>query len=69
MSTQEETKPTTAEFIHWRGTPEGVCERKDSKADSRSVVQGRTTITYSGEAGFIGNVTCTTCRRYARSQR
>lgn len=55
-------------LVHWQGTPEGVCERKDSKADQRvTTQQNGTTITDTAEASHPENITCTFCREIERA--
>lgn len=54
-------------ITHWRSTPPGRCARKDARVDRRTSysLTGSglaTTITYSGEADHLRNVTCGACR-------
>lgn len=59
---------TLARTVHWSGTPEGVCERKDTKADAYyPVTQPNVggTVGFSALADHPGNVTCPTCRAEA----
>jgi hypothetical protein len=54
-------------MIHWVGTPEGYCSRKDEKEDHtvskyQTKDGGSGTIIYSALANFLGNVNCPRCR-------
>lgn len=55
-------------LIHYAAVPEGVCDRKDSKADERTERVGLrgATITHTASASHLENVTCLRCRRWAR---
>jgi hypothetical protein len=60
------TKDTRRRLIHWAGTPQGACVRKDSKVDQAVKQQGETTITQTAEATHPENVTCKVCRKAER---
>lgn len=52
--------------IHWAVTPAGICRKKDSKENERTVeLSSGGSITYMAAASFIENVTCTVCACYA----
>lgn len=66
-------------LIHWSGTPTGVCERKDQKADqtttetvpddylskprTEAVALEAGKVIWMAEADHYGNVTCQKCRK------
>lgn len=56
---------TDQKLIHWTGTPQGVCARKDAKADEW---QDGPNITYLGVADHLGNVTCPVCKSHWRAR-
>lgn len=52
----------TMRLIHWTGTPNGVCERRDNGTDTSEVrLPSGTTLTYLGTAYHLENVTCIRC--------
>ncbi|MGA7622606.1 MAG: hypothetical protein WB630_00575 [Candidatus Acidiferrales bacterium] len=54
---KQATKHPRRKLIHWVGTPQGTCIRKDSKADAMTHEQANATrTTISAEATQHGNV-------------
>ena len=59
-------------MIHFTGTPDGACERKDNKSDVKSykIRSGKlgTILTNTALANHIGNVTCPVCKTWYENQ-
>ena len=64
--THEQAHEARRLLVHWQGTPQGECARRDAGIDEAVTVQANGTTITTRPAYHQGNVTCPVCRRVMR---
>lgn len=62
-------EPLDTSLIHFERVPEGVCSRKDTKADEFTIKNGATSVTFTSVSHFHGNVTCSRCKQWMKANK